>query len=83
MSSDDGFEPEVKTHQNRRLLQIGQYEGPAPIDVQTQQANELIEAMHRRLLETATAGRLTWCDDRIIRRVRLASDPDASPADQA
>ena len=76
MSSDDVLEPEVKSQHDRRFLEMGEYEGIARIDAQTQQINQRIEAVHRRLLEAATGGRLTWCGDRIIRRTRLAADLD-------
>lgn len=87
MSTDDDREPQIETHRDLRFLEMGAYQHPAPIDVQTEQINQRIEAIHCRLLEGATDGRLTWAGDRIIRRAPLSTAcavhcPPAQPADR-
>jgi len=62
---------------------MGEYEAPTSIDLREQQANERIEAIHCRLLEAATAGRLTWDGDRIVARVPPPTNPDTPQTSDA
>ncbi len=51
---------------DRRLDQVGPYGLRAPYDVQTEQMDTRIQAIHCRLLERATRGRMTFVGDQIV-----------------
>lgn len=80
MNSDEVSEPQIEPRHDRRFLEMGDYEAPAPPDAREQQANQRIQAIHCRLLEAATAGRLTWNGDRIVTRVSQPMDANAHEA---
>ena len=69
MSSDEVSEPRIEAKHDRRFLDMGEYEAHVSLDAAEQQTNRRIQAVHCRLLEAATAGRLTWDGDRIVARV--------------
>ena len=77
MSNDDVSEQQIEPKRDRRFLEMGEYEAPAPLDAREQQTNQRIQAAHCRLLEAATAGRLTWNGDRIVTRVPPPTSFDA------
>ena len=83
MSSDEPGHVEIQTQRDRRLREMDAYEEDGPIEMQTEEIDQRIEAVHRRLLEAATAGGLTWVGDRIIRRTRLPGDCNQCPLAEA
>lgn len=50
---------------DQRPKDEGKFAAPPSVDISTDLIATRIEAMHRRLLEGATCGRLTWVGDRI------------------
>lgn len=71
----------VPTFRDCRLDEAGDYEPEPSIDISTEQITRRIEAVHCRLLEGATAGRLTWNGDQIVRTspAKLSSLARSSP----
>jgi hypothetical protein len=73
MTHADTGEPGLEPQRDVRLFESGAYEHMAPIDVQTERMRQRIEAVHRRLLERATDGRLTWAGEQIVHQTPLPS----------
>ena len=70
-------EEEFPIQHDRRHIELGPFESPPPIDVQTAEMNARIQAIHCRLLERATGGRLTFRGHQVVRTVYGRAAPHA------
>lgn len=66
------LEPRIEIHSHRRLREAGGHPPRHSHEISTRRMKQHIEQVHRRLLERATGGRLTWSGNRIIRTADAA-----------
>lgn len=72
---DDDAASQFEPIRDTRQLQRGRYEADTPGEVTTRAIKRKINAIHCRLLERATRGRLTWNGDEIVRSRLAAISP--------